>query len=278
MSQVKVDSMRPNVLLVDDERGFLFNMNSALLKDGCRVTALDDGFQAMNLLDQEQFDVLVTDLFLPGNFSGLDLVKSARSHQPKLNALTITAYPSKKLRQQAEKLGVFAYLEKPVSMDLILNLVRKTVEGQRLQNEIESLRGLHLIEEKFPGINPSKLLLDIYQEFPFAAMIVSSTGELLFANKRAKSIAGLLAQLSGVAIPGSKSDGEATSMVVDLGGEGKYVVWKRNVATGLKSHVTLLCAERVDSLDLGLLDIEAGRLWTSALLKLSARGSVKTKK
>ncbi len=120
------------VLVADDEAGIREFMGDALELDGHEVALAEDGARAARLLDGSRFDVLVTDLRMPG-LDGLELVRKVRAEQPETQVIVLTAHASVDSAVEAMKLGAFDYLQKPIgSPEALCVLVGRAVERRGL--------------------------------------------------------------------------------------------------------------------------------------------------
>jgi len=120
------------VLVADDEAGIREFMGDALELDGHEVALAEDGARAAKLLDESRFDVLVTDLRMPG-MDGIALVRKVRAEQPETQVIVLTAHASVDSAVEAMKLGAFDYLQKPISSPEALSvLVGRALERRGL--------------------------------------------------------------------------------------------------------------------------------------------------
>ena len=102
------------ILVVDDEEGIREFLVDALAGDGHEVTPAADGVAALGRLRARAFDLMITDLKMPGPLDGVDLLRKARSEQPEMEVIVLTAYGTVENAVGAMKLGAFDYLEKPI--------------------------------------------------------------------------------------------------------------------------------------------------------------------
>ncbi len=122
-----------SILIVDDEKGIREFLVEALRDDGHQTHDAADGEAALRLLDERAFDVMVTDLRLPGPADGMDLLRKARADAPDMEVILLTAYGTVDTAVEAMKLGAFDYLQKPVSSPGELRLlVSRAVEHRSL--------------------------------------------------------------------------------------------------------------------------------------------------
>jgi len=128
-----------SVLIVDDE----FSMRDSLVhwfeKDGYRTGSAQDGHEALQRLDEHDWDAVLLDIKMPG-MDGLELQRRIREVDPELPIIMITAFASVDSAVQALKEGAFDYVTKPIDPDELSHLVRRAVEKRRLQRENIQLR------------------------------------------------------------------------------------------------------------------------------------------
>ncbi|WP_370263567.1 PAS domain S-box protein [Limnobacter sp.] len=126
------------LLLVDDERPQLEALSSLLQDAGFGVRAYPDPEQALEALRVEAFDLLLTDLRLPG-MSGLDLVQQAKAIDPDLCAVLMTGHGSIQTAVDAMKVGVLDYILKPFKVSDIMPVIHRALEVRRLRRENKAL-------------------------------------------------------------------------------------------------------------------------------------------
>jgi DNA-binding NtrC family response regulator len=126
-------------LIIDDEPLMRLSMTDALRAVGYEVSAASTGQEAAELLGGTAFDVVVSDLRLPG-MSGLDLLKLSKERVPLGEVIMITAHGSVETAVQAMKLGAFDYLMKPFAMDELLMTVERATNMLTLRQENVVLR------------------------------------------------------------------------------------------------------------------------------------------
>jgi two-component system response regulator AtoC len=103
----------PRILVVDDEEGVRSFLAEALEDAGHSVAQAGDGDDAAERLRREPFDLLITDLRMPG-IHGLELVRRARAEHPALPVIVLTAHGTVDSAVEVMRLGAFDYLEKPI--------------------------------------------------------------------------------------------------------------------------------------------------------------------
>ncbi|HEX6070096.1 MAG TPA: sigma-54 dependent transcriptional regulator, partial [Longimicrobiaceae bacterium] len=121
------------ILVVDDEEGIREFIADALEDDSHDVTRAGDALEALRHLQASAFDLLVTDLRMPGALDGMDLLRKARAETPEMEVIVLTAHGTVGLAVEAMKLGAFDFLQKPVSGPAELRLlVARAIERRKL--------------------------------------------------------------------------------------------------------------------------------------------------
>ncbi len=110
------------LLLVEDHAASRRMMARALRMSNHNVHEAETGEAAIQLLSNECFTVVISDLRLPGRISGLDVLRRQREMSAASKLLLVTSYGSVELREQAEALGA-SYMEKPISMERLLSFI-----------------------------------------------------------------------------------------------------------------------------------------------------------
>lgn len=121
---------RKRILLVDDDRQVLFVLQAALrrLNLPCDIETAQDGHAAYRLLEGSAFDLLVTDIRLPG-LDGISLTELVRSRASLLPVIWITAYGCRTLHEDAVRLRIYRCLEKPVEVEEFRQIVRQAISA-----------------------------------------------------------------------------------------------------------------------------------------------------
>ena len=121
------------ILVVDDEEGLREFLAEALEDDGHSAEMAADGLEAASLLKERAFDLMITDLRMPGQMDGISLLRRAREEQPDMEVIVLTAFGSVETAVEAMKLGAFDYLQKPISSPAELRLLTsRALEHKRL--------------------------------------------------------------------------------------------------------------------------------------------------
>lgn len=136
------------VLVVDDEDSIREYLSMMLEREGYEVTSSADGKKAARFCAKEAFDVVVTDIQLPG-LTGIELLSSLRERDPSVPVIIVTGHASQESAIEALNLGAFYYLLKPVSNEELKQVVRNALEVHRLRDEnVELERALRVSGER----------------------------------------------------------------------------------------------------------------------------------
>ena len=135
-----------SILIVDDEKGQRDILNVILMKEGYDVVDVPGVREALEQLDNREFDLILTDLKMQGQ-SGLDLLERVLADDPQQCVILMTAHGTVDSAVEAMKKGAFDYLEKPLERDnLILTLARAferiglVRENRVLQKRVEAIQ------------------------------------------------------------------------------------------------------------------------------------------
>lgn len=138
------------VLIVEDEEGIREFLAEAIADDGHEVATAADGMEALHQLHDYSFDLMITDLRMPGALDGMDLVRKARSELPEMEVVVLTAHGTVTDAVEAIKLGAFDFLQKPISGPSELRLlVGRAIERRRLLTFKDASRR---VEESVPPL------------------------------------------------------------------------------------------------------------------------------
>ena len=129
----------PHLLFVDDETALRTLMAERLRERGFEVVEAEDGETALDLLDQFAFDIIVTDLRLPG-IDGARVIEAAVERYPGIVAIVITGYGTVKDAVAAIKCGAADFIAKPFQFDELMHQLQKALEQRRLTSENAYLR------------------------------------------------------------------------------------------------------------------------------------------
>jgi len=112
------------VLLVDDETDFVQALAERLKMRDLPADAVYDGEQALSFVEGQEPDVMILDLKMPG-MDGLEVLRQVKKSYPKIQVIILTGHGTDKDAEEARRLGAFDYLEKPVSLDVLVKKMRQ---------------------------------------------------------------------------------------------------------------------------------------------------------
>lgn len=144
------------VLVVDDDPAILALCHKILEGDGYKVVDAKRGEDALERLENESFDLLLTDIRLPG-LSGLEVIQRLRDRDTELTVVTMTGYSNMEMAIQALSLGVDEFIVKPFTLDSLRLLVSRALEKSRLRRENMRLRALEQLKTEFLTIAAHEL-------------------------------------------------------------------------------------------------------------------------
>jgi len=119
--------MTASILVVDDEPAIQDILTWALSAEGYRVATAGSGEEALSRVEQEDFDVIVTDIVMPG-LDGLEVLERSRVLNPRAGVIVMTAYAALETAIAALRRGASDYLEKPFSVDLLKERVQSLLQ------------------------------------------------------------------------------------------------------------------------------------------------------
>jgi DNA-binding NtrC family response regulator len=131
--------MTARILLVDDERIALRNLEHVLAKEGYTITATQSGPHALELLDSQPFDLVLTDMKMD-KVDGMSLLRRCKAQHPDTEVIMITGYATLETAVEAMKEGAFHYIAKPFRLDEVRKTVADALEKIRLKRENKALR------------------------------------------------------------------------------------------------------------------------------------------
>jgi DNA-binding NtrC family response regulator len=119
--------MTASILVVDDEPAIQDILTWALSAEGYRVATAGNGEEALARVEEEEFDIIVTDIVMPG-IDGLEVLERSRVLNPRAAVIVMTAYAALETAIAALRRGASDYLEKPFSVDLLKERVQRLVQ------------------------------------------------------------------------------------------------------------------------------------------------------
>jgi DNA-binding NtrC family response regulator len=134
-----------NILIVDDEEVVRLSHLRSLQSVDCNAQVAEDGIEALKVMEQQPFDVILLDIRMP-DLDGMEVLKTIKDRWPDSEVVVITGYPTIESAKEAVRLGAYNYLAKPVGPDEVIkaandamNQKRWALHSDRGNREAESL-------------------------------------------------------------------------------------------------------------------------------------------
>ncbi|TAL23699.1 MAG: sigma-54-dependent Fis family transcriptional regulator [Nitrospirae bacterium] len=167
------------ILIAEDEEITLKHLSYALEKEGNAVTGVKNGIDALKIIEKEEFDILISDIKMPG-IDGLTLLAEVKDKHPNIEVIIITGFGSIESAVEAMKRGATDYITKPFNLDELNLKINKVQEKKRLENENIALKVSLGLDKDAPFIAKSKVmkrLTDVIKSITNSDCNVLLTGE-----------------------------------------------------------------------------------------------------
>ncbi|HMQ10931.1 MAG TPA: sigma-54 dependent transcriptional regulator [Oligoflexia bacterium] len=132
-------SLKRKIVVIDDEKSIRDFLEIMLAQEGFDVVTIDPEPNALEKLQTEQFDLLITDLSMP-HYTGIDVLNFVQKYHPKKPVIIITAYGSPESAVEAMKIGAFDYVLKPFNVDEMRLKIRNALDQSHLLDEVKQLK------------------------------------------------------------------------------------------------------------------------------------------
>jgi two-component system response regulator PilR (NtrC family) len=157
------DKRPPRILVVDDERSMRELLAIVLRREGYEVLLAENGRAAIEALEREPVDLLISDIKMP-DLSGVDVLRAAKRVDQDILGIMITAFASTDTAVEAMRLGACDYLSKPFDVDLLKMKVREKIENRQLRQENVLLKRTLGLTHQFSNIiGRSEAMLDVFK-------------------------------------------------------------------------------------------------------------------
>ena len=204
------------ILIIDDEPGIREVLTDVLEDEGYSVIVAEDGIQGLAELSATPVDLVFLDVWLP-NMGGIDVLKGIREQFPDVEVIMISGHANISLAVQATKMGAFDFLEKPLSLDRTMTVVRNAIALESLRRENRTLRNSIFIDDRMvgdgPGMRAVRALIEQAARSDSRILILGENGtgkELVAREVHARSArsAGPFVEVNCAAIPESLIESE----------------------------------------------------------------------
>ena len=129
-----------NILTVDDDPFTLKLLKKKLEKEGYDIESARDGIEACKCISQNFYDIVITDLAMPGGVDGIDVLSAAKAKNKHTEVILLTAHVSVESAVEAMKNGAFDYLQKPINFYELTLRIEKIRNYKQLVKNAQDLR------------------------------------------------------------------------------------------------------------------------------------------
>jgi two-component system response regulator PilR (NtrC family) len=162
-TEAPADRRPARILVVDDERSMRELLAIVLRREGHEVLLADSGRAAIEALEREPVDILISDIKMP-DVSGVDVLRAAKRVDQDILGIMITAFASTETAVEAMRLGACDYLSKPFDVDLLRMKVREKIENRQLRLENVLLKRTLGLAHQFSNIiGRSEAMLGVFK-------------------------------------------------------------------------------------------------------------------
>ena len=205
-----------SILIIDDEPGIRSVLQDILEDEGYSVIGAEDGIQGLAELASHPVDLVFLDVWLP-NMGGIDVLAKLREQHPDVEVIMISGHANISLAVQATKMGAFDFLEKPLSLERTITVVRNALALEDLRRENRSLKNSIFMDDRMvgssPGMTAVRALIEQSAGSDSRILILgeNGTGKELVAREihaRSARASGPFVELNCAAIPESLIESE----------------------------------------------------------------------
>src|SRR5512135_675771 len=168
---------RGSIFIVDDEAGIRSTLRQILEDEGYAVEEAESGEQALPLAATEDFDVILLDVWLPG-MDGLEVLTRLREQGVASEVLVISGHGNIETAVRATKLGAYDFIEKPLSLEKTLLVLRHAIEERRLARENSEL--LRQAEATVEIVGEAPVIVELRRR---AALAAAGSGRVLVTGE-----------------------------------------------------------------------------------------------
>ncbi len=123
------------VLIVDDDEKICEGLEEMLAEEGYETTSVTSGEDAIKKLNKEDFNIVLTDLVMPG-ISGMDVLREAKRINPRIHVVMITAFATVESAVEAMKKGASDYISKPFKLHEVQNTLKRILEESKFEEKL----------------------------------------------------------------------------------------------------------------------------------------------
>lgn len=177
------------ILVVDDDEETRILCKTVLAREGYQVTTAPSGGQALTIMENEGFEIVMTDLKMPV-MDGLELLKIIKKKHSGIDVIMLTAYGSIESAVESMQTGAYDYITKPFDIQELVLLVKKCIQNRRLSEEVGKLRETATLYQISKSLNEikdinslSNHLLEVFCQF-----LNSKSGVLMLYDRDSETL------------------------------------------------------------------------------------------
>ena len=141
------------ILIVDDEENIREVLSGILEDEGYTVDSAKDGLEGLSKAEDGNYDLVILDVWLPG-IGGMEVLDKLKISRPDLEVVVISGHGNIDMAVKAVKKGAFDFLEKPLSLDKVVTVVKNALALEKLRKENRELKESLFIEDRMTGSGP----------------------------------------------------------------------------------------------------------------------------
>lgn len=172
--------MKSKILIVDDEKVIRESVSLVLTEEGYETEMASNGSEALKFLNEQDYDILITDLKMPG-MDGIELIKKSMKICPQTSVIIITAHASVESAIESLRIGAFDYILKPFDFDDLILKVQRLLKHKELALENQALR--KEVDEKYNFNNIIGQSQEMQEVFKLIKKVSSTKGNVLITGK-----------------------------------------------------------------------------------------------
>jgi two-component system nitrogen regulation response regulator NtrX len=146
--------IKDKILIVDDERGIRSSLKGILEDEGYNTRAVKTGEDCIKLLELQNFDLILLDIWLP-EMDGIEVLKKIKTMDENPQVVMISGHGTVETAVKATKLGAYDFLEKPLSLEKVVLTVKNALRQKKLEEENIQLRKKIKVKYNLVGKSPS---------------------------------------------------------------------------------------------------------------------------
>lgn len=158
--------MKEKILVIDDEAGIRSSLKGILEDEGYTVTVTDTGEKGLELFGSENFDLIFLDIWLPEK-NGLDILSEIKTYEDNSQVIMITGHGSVESAVKATKLGAYDFLEKPLSLEKVVQTAKNALQHKGLLEE--NLLYRDKLKARYQLVGESKAIQNLRSNISTAA-------------------------------------------------------------------------------------------------------------